>query len=186
MEVSVHIVSRTAVAQAQLIYYMPTIGWHVLNFPQKVHALIRRSHSDTYTKTSQRGTSLCQGHWKFQNIRGHRCVQGEMLGKRIWAKYLQTLYDWFGVVKRDSYTGICCHLKVCSICQGWNSYKAYCSTSHLLNDQLWRKINGTIRGFPSACGFCELQTFLKNEKKKLKEIGYQSWAGRGVLTHIQY
>lgn len=39
----------------------------------------------------------------------------------------------------------------------------------MLNDQLWRKINGTTKGFFTACGFHESQTSLKNEKKKNKK-----------------
>lgn len=66
---------------------------------------------------------------------------------------------------------------------GWS--EAYCS-SHVLNDQLWRKINGTTRGFSSACGFCELQTSLKNEKKKAKGDGPSKLSMERFLTRMKY
>lgn len=78
---------------------------------------------------------MCQGHWKFQNIEGHRCVQVEMQGKIIWAKYLQSLYDCFWVVermKRDSHMEICCHLKVGSVCQGWDGVRLFAAPMYLM------------------------------------------------------
>lgn len=92
MEVSVHIVSRTAVAQAQLIYYMPTIGWHALNFPQKVHALIRIDLTLLHTQKQVREAYLCARDTGSFKILGGTDVYREKCWEREFEQNICKLY----------------------------------------------------------------------------------------------
>lgn len=171
MRVSVPIFSRAAEAQAQLIHHR--VVTHPIFSMQGPHLSLIRTDLPLimiHRKKSERqisvpGTLEASKYWGAQMCTG-RNAEEENLGKAfaewIWLVLVVEWKGWNGTAMWG--------FVVISRC----SFYAKAGTEwgwlqlHALNDQLWRKTNGTTRAFSSVCGFCELQTSLKNEKKKAK------------------
>lgn len=88
---------------------------------------------------------------------------------------------WGGGVermKRYSHMGIYYHPKVCSVCQGRNRVRLIVAPMCLMIS-CGEKLMAQQGDSPLLVDFVTSKPLWKMKRKKLEEIGHQSWAGKG-------